>query len=140
MPKLYADVLRQRNTNLIYVGKATVSLNTRLVDQDLRHKRASTFFRGIGSVLGFTPPVGSLINAKNNNNYKFSKEDTGTIISWINTNLQISWEVLDVEKVELHEPIIISTLCPLFNTNHNPIALAELAELRDKCRKIALKR
>ena len=32
-----------------------------LVDQDLLHQQASTFFRGIGAILGFRPPVVTLL-------------------------------------------------------------------------------
>ena len=56
LPSLYGDLLLQRATSLIYIGIATVSLYGRLVEQDLQHRRSSTFFRGIGSILGYRPP------------------------------------------------------------------------------------
>ena len=90
-PTPFDSLLQQRNTNLIYIGIASKSLFKRLVKQDLCHKGPSTFFRGIGPILGFRPPRGSLLNKKNQRNYKFSQQDTRTIIAWINDHLSIRW-------------------------------------------------
>jgi hypothetical protein len=140
LPPPFKEYLKRKKTRMIYLGKATKSLQVRLVEQDLRHMRASTFFRGIGAVLGFRPPKGSLIGKKNQNNYRFSNEDTEGIIKWINNHLSIRWTELTVGSIEENESTAINTLRPLLNTAHNPEALPELAALRDQCRTIALSR
>src|SRR5947209_2881242 len=53
--------LRAKQTCLIYIGVASRSLQGRLIEQDLWHRNPSTFFRGIGAILGYRPAVGSLV-------------------------------------------------------------------------------
>ena len=69
LPSPYCDLLIGRGTDLLYIGIATVTLHGRLVEQDLRHERPSTFFRGIGPILGYRPHQGSLVGKANQNNY-----------------------------------------------------------------------
>lgn len=136
LPQLYADWLRADETKLIYVGIATKSLLRRLVEQDLQHKSPSTFFRGIGPILGYRPVKGSLVGKSNQNNYKFSKEDTASIIGWIESHLSV--RVVEESPTSGNtEAGVIRNLCPLLNTTHNPDALGELAQLRKECREIA---
>jgi len=140
LPSPFGEYLKQKKSRMIYLGKATKSLQVRLVEEDLRHMRASTFFRGIGAVLGFRPPKGSLVGKKNQNNYRFSDEDTNGIIKWINNHLSVRWIELSISSIEDNEPTAINALRPPLNTAHNPEALPELAALREKCRTIALSR
>jgi len=88
-PEPLAGYLRDRGSTLIYIGKATGSLKDRLVEQDLGHKKPSTFFRAIGSILGFRPPRGSLKKKQKQINYKFSPGDTQKITGWISDNLSV---------------------------------------------------
>src|SRR5689334_19554692 len=60
LPEPFASQLTTRNSRLLYVGRARDSLLVRLISQELRHKRAATFFRGMGAILGFRPQAGSL--------------------------------------------------------------------------------
>jgi hypothetical protein len=138
LPNPYADLLLQRATRLIYVGIATVSLHKRLVEQDLRHRRPSTFFRGIGPILGYRPPRGSLVGRRNQNNYRFSESDTAEIISWINEHLSVNWVEADA-ALPATEACLIRAHQPILNTRHNPEPVPELAALRDECRRIARK-
>lgn len=136
LPAPFGELLGARGTNLIYAGIATRSLRIRLVDQDLRHRRASTFFRGIGAVLGYRPLRGSLLGMKNLKNYRFTSSDTLEIIEWINAHLAVGWVAGDAqEKVEA---AVITHLRPLMNSKHNPDRLKELSALRALCRHIAL--
>lgn len=123
---------------IIYIGIATKSLLKRLVDQDLRHKQASTFFRGMGTILGYRPPKGSLRDKKNKNNYRFSDDDTQTIIHWINNHLLLKYIICEPNQAEEVEEKAIFEIKPIVNTNHNPEKIRELAELRELCRKIAI--
>lgn len=132
----FGQILQSRGTCLIYVGIATSSLRRRLVDQDLHHKKPSSFFRGLGVILGFRPPVGSLVGKVNQNNYRFNPADTGEIISWINEHLSVSW-VDAVRADKGAEKKAIEKLRPLINTTYNPDRLPELAQLREECRRIA---
>jgi hypothetical protein len=136
LPKPFCAMQRQRADTLIYIGIATVSLRQRLVAQDLRHRQASTFFRGMGSILGFKPPAGSLASRANKNNYQFSPSDTQAIIAWINRHVSVRWLELSSDLVKL-EAELIRKRRPLLNTAHNPSPSAELAALRGLCRHIA---
>jgi hypothetical protein len=137
LPEPFSEHLLQKETTLIYVGKASGNLYERLFEQDLRHKHPSTFFRGIGSILGYTPPLGSLKGKRNQYNYKFNKPDTTLIKEWIDDHLSIRWVCLDSESSERIEPELITSLRPLLNSSNNPDTLPELADLRERCRTIA---
>jgi hypothetical protein len=136
LPSPFGDLLLQRATSLIYIGIATVSLHGRLVEQDLQHRRASTFFRGIGSILGYRPPPGSLAGKGNQNNYRFGAADTTEIIEWINGHLSVNWAEAD-PALETTEASLIRAHRPILNTKCNPDRLSQLAALRDECRRLA---
>lgn len=135
LPEKYQRILSKRFHNIVYIGKAEgQSLFDRL-QQELRATGPGTFFRSIGAVLGYFPPLGSLKGKKNQNNYKFSNDDKTKIIEWINKNLEISW--INYDNDFSVEQQLIQKYCPLLNDSHNPLALRELREDKDKCRKIA---
>ncbi len=136
LPSPYRDLLLQRSTSLIYIGIATVSLYDRLVEQDLQHRRASTFFRAIGSILGYRPPPGLLVGKKNQNNYKFGAADTTGIIKWINGHLSVNWAGAD-PALKTTELSFIREYRPILNTKDNPDSVSHLAALRDECRRLA---
>src|SRR4051812_3142479 len=79
IPEPWRAKLRVSGQRLLYVGQASGSLRGRLIDEELRHKRAATFFRGLGAMLGYRPTPGSLIGKANQNNYRFSRTDTAEI-------------------------------------------------------------
>lgn len=128
--------VEQQNPALLYVGIATKCLKERLVENDLRHKGHATFFRGLGAVLGFRPPAGSLVENIYKNNYKFSDTDASAIIEWINTNISIRF-VVDNSPTRKLEKHAINYLKPPFNSTHNPQPLPGLKKLRKECRAIA---
>lgn len=135
---LFGNELKRRKSSLLYVGMASKSLHKRLVMQDLRHKKGpSTFFRGIGAILGYRPPCGSLRGNANQNNYRFSRKDTGVIIRWIDTHIRLRWCAIDSAGLVELEAALIQRMLPLINDTHNPLAMVELCDLRAKCRKIA---
>jgi len=136
LPEPFATHLRDRNHNIIYIGIATQSLYTRFLNQELRANGHGTFFRGIGAVLGYKPPKGSLVNKKNKNNYKFSEADEKKIIQWINTHLLVNWVEFSGD-FETIETLLVEKHLPLLNTSKNPAKLAELAKLRKECRETA---
>jgi hypothetical protein len=136
LPSPFGELLLKKATSLIYVGIATVCLHGRLVEQDLQHQRASTFFRGIGSILGYRPPPGSLVGKANQNNYRFSAADTTEIIEWINGHLSVNWAEAD-PALEATEASLIRAYRPILNTKHNPGRVSQLAALRDECRRLA---
>jgi hypothetical protein len=136
LPSPFGDLLLKKATSLIYVGIATVSLYGRLVEQDLQHRRASTFFRGIGSILGYRPPLGSLVGKANQNNYRFSAAGTTEIIEWVNGHLSVNWAEAD-PALETTEASLIRAHRPVLNTKYNPAPVSLLADLRDECRRVA---
>lgn len=136
LPAPYSDVPACRGTRLLYLGIATKSLLRRLVEEDLRHQRPSTFFRGIGAIMGYRPPIGSLAGKSNQNNHRFSASDTGLAVDWINDHLSVNW-IEESRAVAATEKALIRAHRPLLNTKHNPDALASLATLRLECRAVA---
>lgn len=136
LPEPFTTHLKDRHQNIIYIGIATQSLFTRFLNQELRANGHGTFFRGIGAVLGYRPPKGSLVNKKNKNNYKFSAADEKKIIGWINSHLLVNWVEFSGD-FEATETMLVEKYLPLLNTSKNPAKLAELAALRKECREIA---
>ena len=136
LPKVFSNELKHREHNIIYIGKASQSLKRRLLNQELRAKGHGTFFRSIGSVLGYKPPRGQLVHKKNKRNFKFHQEDEKRIISWINENLLINWVEFNsnIPKIESE---LIAKYKPLLNLDGNPYAMEELRVLRAECTKIA---
>lgn len=134
LPEPFATHLKNRNHNILYIGIATTSLRQRL-DQELWAKGHGIFFRGMGAVLGYRPPVGSLLNKKNKKNYTFSAADEAKIIQWINKNLLVNWVIFD-GNFKKTETTLIQQYLPLMNTIKNPSKLPELAKLRKLCREI----
>lgn len=133
LPAKYGTV---RDDGIIYIGKGD-SLRERLWEEELNHKRPATFFRGIGAVLDYLPPKGSLIGKSNQNNFKFSPEDTEAIKEWMRRSLQVKWVALEPAKILEIEKSLISKYRPLMNTTHNPNPSAELAAARKRCREYA---
>lgn len=132
----FGDLLATRASRLIYIGKAT-SLKSRMLRNELRGRGHGTFFRSIGAVLGFRPPAGSLADKANKQNYSFAKPDRDAIVEWINANLEVSWIQLPLPELRAVEKALIFKHSPLLNLDGNPLALAELDELRVLCRQIA---
>ena len=137
LPDPFATYLRSCGTNLLHIGKASTSLFQRLVEQDFRHKRPSTFFRSIGAVLGYRPQPGSLVGKRNQSNYTFSLNDTQRVTDWINRHLAMRFVEMDVSKLPAAERHEIQRNCPIFNTINNPRCFPPLDELRSGCRAIA---
>ncbi|WP_339658877.1 GIY-YIG nuclease family protein [Flavobacterium frigidarium] len=132
----YQEHLNNRKHTIIYIGKAeNQSLKKRFLGQELRAKGHGTFFRSIGAVLGFLPEKGSLLHAKNKNNYKFTPADEQKIISWINQHLEVNW--ISYQGDFSIEKEWISQCCPLLNDTYNPKKLNELKEDKGYCRAVA---
>lgn len=132
---VFNTVLKIRQHNIIYIGIASKSIQKRL-SQELWAKGHGTFFRSLGAVLGYTPEEGSLTNKKNQNNYRFSIIDEAKIIQWIESNLLVNWQEVEVGLNEI-ELDLINQYEPLLNLAGNPKALKELTALRDNCKHIA---
>jgi hypothetical protein len=137
LPPPFSQTLRDQRTELIYIGIATKSLIERLVDQDLRHRNSSSFFRSLGAILGYRPPVGSLSAKKNQSNYKFSSRDTKDIVEWIDLHLSIRWLPVS-PAANAAEEAAIRRHRPLLNITHNPTPSRELQDLRQLCRALAM--
>lgn len=134
LPTLFRQELISNDTTLIYIGKGERTIIERL-EEECRGKRNGTFFRGIGALLGFRPPKGSLIGLRNTNNYRFCSEDRIKIINWMNNNLNFNFIRLDsnIEKIEKQ---LIKLYNPILNTTHNSKKSKLLAALRKECREI----
>jgi len=136
LPEPFATHLASRRTRLIYIGRAT-SLSKRMLGNELRSRGHGTFFRSIGAVLGYRPPVGSLVGKSNKYNFSFVADDRARIVTWINDHLEVSWATLPQADVRATEKGLILEHTPLLNLESNPAALAELDALRIECRSIA---
>jgi hypothetical protein len=137
LPHPFSSRLIEKRTRLLYVGRAKDSLYARLCEQELQHKSAATFFRGLGAVLGYRPASGSLLGMRNQYNYRFTDEDTAAVIQWIEKHVAVRWMALGVAETVLLESLAIMALQPLFNAKHNPDPSVELATLRRECRRVA---
>lgn len=136
LPNPFSSILAQRQHNIIYVGIASENLNKRFLNQELRAKGHGTFFRSIGALLGYRPPIGSLITKANKRNYKFAHDDEQKLINWINRNLIVNWVECSGE-LESIETELIQKYRPLVNLAKNPSALSLLSDLRKECVQIA---
>ena len=136
LPEPFNTELENREHNIIYIGIASQSLNKRMLNQELRANGHGTFFRSLGAILGFRPPINSLAEKKNKRNYKFSTSDEEKIIDWINENLLVNW-VEQSSGWETIESALIQKYKPLLNIANNPSAIHELSKLRKECVDIA---
>ena len=121
--------------DLLYIGKASVSLRERLWEEELHHARPATFFRSIGAILGFRPEKGSLYG-KDTRNYQFSKENTNTIIAWMKEHLLVNFITIS-SNLGVNEDKLILENKPIINILKNPYKMEILNELRDECVRIA---
>ena len=117
LPSPFGEELENRNTNLLYVGKASGSLSKRLVEQDLFGNNHSTFFRSIGAVLDYRPPRRSLRGKKNQFNYRFSPDDRRKIVKWLDRNIRVRWVESAPRDLEAK---LITRLQPILNLNIIP--------------------
>jgi len=134
LPERYQSILYSREIKYIYIGKATNTLRERL-KEELEHIRPGTFFRSIGCVLGYRPIEGHLRGMVNQNNYRFSDDDTDRITDWLKNNVEVS--IIKHDGDFSIEAELIRRYCPLLNIRHNPESLNELEEDRSECIRIA---
>jgi hypothetical protein len=114
--------------NLIYIGKADVSLRQRVWHEECQHRRPGTFFRSVGAMLGFISPKGG-------RNYEFAPPDKQLIVEWIASRLGVAWEAESVASSHYDaEQTLIRRFTPLLNLQGNPRKFAELSLLRARCR------
>jgi len=136
LPESFRKVSEQRGHDLLYIGIASQSLSRRFLGQELCARGHGTFFRSVGAILGYRPPIGSLLGRANPRNYKFSAGDNQSIIEWINKNLLVNWvEFSGAHATE--EAKLIRKHLPLLNLQANPAAVPELSALRAECVRIA---
>lgn len=136
LPEEFANELVRRNTTLLYIGKAAMSIRRRLWEEELQARGSATFFRTIGAVLGFCPIQGSLAGKKNRCNYRFSSGDNTKIIRWNAKNLSVNFVACE-DDIDCVEKDIIFRIKPMMNIRNNPEPFVLLEELRKKCRESA---
>lgn len=131
----YQNILNKRKFKFIYIGKAEKQNLRGRLGQELEHTSPGTFFRSIGCVLKYYPMKGHLNGYSNQNNFKFSPENTSKIAKWLKENVEIS--IVKCNGNFKIEKELIKRYCPLLNDTHNPLKLQELKEDKAKCRNIA---
>jgi hypothetical protein len=119
----YQIHLEKRKHKIINIGKTeTQSLYDRLIKQELFAIGHGTFFRSIGTALGYKSKQGTL--SPTGKNFEFSDTDTCEIVKWLFRNVNVNFVQLNkdfyLEKKLIHE------IRPLLNYNHNPDRLYEL--------------
>ncbi len=135
LPERYQRRLDERPYRIIYIGKAQGQTLEKRLGQELQHTSPGTFFRSIGAVLGYRPVKGSLRNASNKKNYKFSEEDTREVVNWLRENIEVC--ITPHSGDFSIENQIISKYTPLLNHAGNPWKCQELVEDRMICRAVA---
>ena len=66
--------------------------------------------------------AGTLAERANKSNYRFQAPDRDAIVEWVNTNLEVSWQVLLPTEVRSTEAALILEHMPLLNLDGNPLA------------------
>lgn len=124
---------------VIYIGKANGArgIHQRL-QQDLLHTGPSTFFRGVGAVMGKNPIRATTQSGVRN--FRFNVDDTNEIIDFMQDNFEIMVE----EQSQNHPAEILSTekdkimkYKPIFNKTHNTHPSAVIMNNRSRCRTYA---
>lgn len=133
---VFLNVLTERNHSIIYISRASKSLQKQFLNEELRAKGHGAFFRSLGAVLDYVPEEGSLIGQSNQNNYKFSALNEQKIIEWIDANLIINWVTVK-DNLNAIENELLKQHLPLLNIAGNPGALNNVRVLKNKCREIA---
>lgn len=105
--------------------------------QELFAKGHGTFFRSLGALLGHRPEKGSLVEKKNQKNYRFPKRDEQKIAKWIIDNLAVNWIELEEDVRPFIEKCLIEKHLPLLNLSNNPAKIQKIEELREECIRIA---
>ncbi|MDD4153718.1 MAG: hypothetical protein PHD91_08395 [bacterium] len=124
-------LLENRGHDILYVGKATTTLISRL-GQELRALAPGTFFRSAGAIIGKMPVPGCLIGARNTN-YFFPGDIKEEIIDWINHNIYVSFFKLE-EDIETEEKNAIGEIKPALNIQHNRhFVYSYLMKRRQEC-------
>ena len=147
VPGLYCIKLRKgiffskdygkiREDGIIYIGKSESSLRERLWDQELNHKKAATFFRSIGAMLGKRPPKGSLYGGTSKN-FEFDYMDTEEIKKWMRQSLLVNFVPVPKNSIKSIESKLIEKYCPLVNIQGNPQKSKSLMDVRKECNDIA---
>ncbi len=135
LPEKFAQLV-DNGVGIIYIGIANKSLYDRLLKNELRAIGQGTFFRSIGTVLGYLPEYGSLRDKRNQSNFRFNHADKSKIIDWINSNLLVSW-IETKRDLKAVESLLIKEYKPILNIQHNPFPSNELIQLREKAIRIA---
>ena len=113
--------------NVIYIGSVITANIFKRCQQEINGTGAATFFRKIGSVLGYksTNRNHSLIK----NNFVFEKDDKNKIKKWNHTNLRL--KIFDTDTS--NEKALIRHFKPPFNEDYNSdYTCEEINDLRDK--------
>lgn len=131
--ELPAKFGKVREDRIIYIGMASVSLRERLWKEELHDVNPATFFRSIGTILGYLPPKGSMIGRRNPRNYRFYPEDKKKIQTWMQQSLLVHFILLPQEELEDIEKNIIKEYKPLVNIKNNPCKSKELENARKRC-------
>lgn len=135
LPEEFIKVLKQRKHNILYIGISKGSLRQRLWHEELHIEKPATFFRSIGSMLGYRPPKNSL--SLKSRNYRFCPEDIREIIQWMEENLKVNYICVNEALLESIEKGLIKKYIPLVNIKHNPCKCPQIETLRKRCVGIA---
>ena len=98
LPSPFDKELAGRPTNLLYIGESK-KLHKRLIKQNLGGG-TSTCFISIGTMLGYKPEYGSLVN-KRRNKYTFSASDKKKIIDFIKQHFFVKWKHCNINDKKL---------------------------------------
>ena len=135
LPEEFIKALKQRKHNILYIGISKGSLRQRLWHEELHIEKPATFFRSIGSMLGYRPPKNSL--SLKSSNYIFCPEDIREIIQWMEENLKVNYICVNEALLESIEKGLIKKYIPLVNIKHNPYKSPQIEALRKLCVEIA---
>tara|TARA_X000000368_G_scaffold188669_1_gene148781 strand:+ start:57 stop:611 length:555 start_codon:yes stop_codon:yes gene_type:complete len=113
--------------NVIYIGNVRTANIFNRCHQEINGTAPATFFRKIGSVLGYKSTNRN--NSPIKNNFVFEKDDKNKIKKWNHTNLRL--KIFDTDSS--NEEALIRHFKPPFNEEYNSVYTCdEINVLRDK--------
>lgn len=143
--EFHKEYKKHGQRDIIYIGKAfrNGGIKARLRNE-LRQSGKGTFFRSVGAVLKYNPKNNQ--KGRNITNYTFAECEKERIITFIESNFRVSYEVIkNKDEIESQEEKLICELekkliCelePIFNISSNPNNSLIVKAERTRCRGFA---
>lgn len=133
-PKSCTKVIKDRGHNIIEIYAEETSLKNFF---ESRISIGGDIFRKLGTLMGYTPPKGSLVESESKKEYPFSDKDNLKISNWMNNALIFNWMDFSANFKQHHKDLDASNKPLLANLPQNKETHEFLKELIKECEKVA---